>query len=116
MKIFTYNVQERDPLKCINHWNKLNDWYIPLWGDGDDIHVPQFCAIIEESGLADLKRFSYLYISYPLVSSFVERWQPETNTFHMPFDEMTITLDDVDALLGIPVTEFCPHIDKYGLY
>ena len=38
-----------------------------------------------------------------LVSIFVERWQPETNTFHMPFGEMTITLDDVHVILGIPV-------------
>ena len=73
MKIFTYNVQDREPLKCINDWNKLKNWYIPLRGDGDDIHVPQFCAIIEESGLADLKRFSYRYILCHLVSSFVEK-------------------------------------------
>ena len=38
------------------------------------------------------------------MSAFVERWQPETNTFHMPFGEMTITLDDVSTILGIPVT------------
>ena len=56
---FTYNVQERDPLKCINHWDKLKDSFIPLCRDGDDLHVPQFCAIIEESGLVDLKRFFY---------------------------------------------------------
>ena len=37
---FTYNVQERDPLKCINHWDKLKDWFIPLRRDGDDLHVP----------------------------------------------------------------------------
>ena len=39
-----------------------------------------------------------------MVSTFVERWQPETNTFHMLFGEMTITLDDVSTILGIPVT------------
>ena len=109
MKIYTCNVQEREALKCINHWRGLKDWYIPQPGDGADIHVPRFHAIIEESGLADLKRFSYRYISSPLVSSFVERWQPETNTFHMPFGEMTITLDDVGTLLGIPVTGLPVH-------
>ena len=35
----------------------------------------------------------------------MERWQPETNAFHMPFGEMTITLDDVPALMGIPVLD-----------
>jgi len=33
----------------------------------------------------------------------MERWQLETNTLHMLFGEMTITLDDVPALMGIPV-------------
>jgi len=27
-----------------------------------------------------------------VISAFVEQWQPETNTFHKPFGEMTITL------------------------
>ncbi|XP_028123334.1 protein MAIN-LIKE 1-like [Camellia sinensis] len=30
-------------------------------------------------------------------------WQPETNTFHLPFGEMSPTLDDVSVILGIPV-------------
>jgi len=33
-----------------------------------------------------------------------ERWQEETNSFHLPVGEMTITLDDVACLLGIPIT------------
>ena len=102
-------MQEREPLKCINHWRGLKDWYIPLPGDGTDVQVPRFRAIIEESGLAQLKDCTYRYISSPLVSSLVERWQPETNTFHMPFGEMTVTLDDVSTLLGIPVTGLPVH-------
>ena len=38
-----------------------------------------------------------------LVSAFIERWNPETNSFHMPFEEMTITLADVYFLLGIKI-------------
>jgi len=38
-----------------------------------------------------------------VISVFMERWQPEINTFHMSFNEMIITLDDVPALVGIPV-------------
>ena len=33
----------------------------------------------------------------------VERWHQETNNFHLPIGEMTITLDDAACLLGIPV-------------
>ncbi|XP_028051734.1 protein MAIN-LIKE 1-like [Camellia sinensis] len=39
-----------------------------------------------------------------VVSTFVERWQPETNSFHMPFGEMFASLDDVSTILGIPMT------------
>ncbi|XP_057441006.1 uncharacterized protein LOC130732995 [Lotus japonicus] len=32
-------------------------------------------------------------------------WDEETNSFHMPFGEMTVTLDDVSALLHLPISE-----------
>jgi len=32
-----------------------------------------------------------------------ERWHQETNNFHLHVGEMTITLDDVACLLGIPI-------------
>ncbi|CAL2252354.1 unnamed protein product [Prunus armeniaca] len=55
------------------------------------------------SGLEQLIRCSYRNANKIVVSIFVERWHPETNTFHMPFGEMTITLDDVSYILGIHV-------------
>ena len=33
----------------------------------------------------------------------VERWQPETHSFHLPHDEMTITLQDIEVIMGVPV-------------
>ncbi|KAH7843384.1 hypothetical protein Vadar_015969 [Vaccinium darrowii] len=36
------------------------------------------------------------------ISAFVERWHPETNSFHFDFGEMGPKLDDVEKLLGIP--------------
>ena len=35
--------------------------------------------------------------------AFVERWHPETNSFHLPLGELTITLDDVSNLLHLPI-------------
>ncbi|XP_028223535.1 protein MAIN-LIKE 1-like [Glycine soja] len=32
------------------------------------------------------------------------RWHNETNTFHLPVGELTITLDDVSSLLHLPIT------------
>lgn len=37
-----------------------------------------------------------------LLSTFVKRWQLDTNSFDMLLDEMTITLHDVKLMLGIP--------------
>ncbi|MBA0717280.1 hypothetical protein Golax_005114 [Gossypium laxum] len=38
-----------------------------------------------------------------LINTSVERWRPETHTFHLPFDECTITLEDVTLQLDLPV-------------
>ena len=38
-----------------------------------------------------------------LISAFVEQWHLETNSFHFPWGEMTITLHDVFMILGLPI-------------
>ncbi|XP_057518350.1 protein MAINTENANCE OF MERISTEMS-like [Amaranthus tricolor] len=48
------------------------------------------------------------YIDSALTSAFVERWQPDTNTFHKPWGEMTIMLHDVQHILGIGVEGSLP--------
>ena len=47
-----------------------------------------------------------------LIAALVERWRRETNTFHLPSGEMTITLEDVALLLGlaIDVTSSTPSL------
>ncbi|RYQ90158.1 hypothetical protein Ahy_B09g096409 isoform B [Arachis hypogaea] len=57
------------------------------------------------AGLYHLARLNdrWFRLDEALVSAFVERWRPETHTFHMPFGECTVTLQDVAYHLGLPV-------------
>jgi len=60
-------------------------------------------ATVELSGLSSLIGCNYEMVDKGLLSAFVERWHPKTNSFHLPIREMTITLDYVSTLLHHPV-------------
>ncbi|CAL2259930.1 unnamed protein product [Prunus armeniaca] len=89
-----WNNQEREPLRCTSKTSTLREWN--WWGNPNN---GIFKGYIQRSGLEHLIRCSYRNADKIVVSTFVERWHPETHTFHMPFGEMTITLDDVSSIL-----------------
>jgi len=39
-----------------------------------------------------------------LLTALVDRWRPETHTFHFPTGEMAPTLQDVSHILGLPIS------------
>lgn len=73
-------------MTVLSHWHKLKEWNLSKEVEGVQMRV-------KASGLYNLIEYSYRYIDYDAVSAFVERWHPETNIFHLPFEEMTITFE-----------------------
>ena len=41
-------------------------------------------------------------LDWSLLTALVDRWRPETHTFHLPCGEMTVTLQDMVMILGLP--------------
>jgi hypothetical protein len=39
----------------------------------------------------------------PLLLALVDRWRPETHSFHLPCGEMTVSLQDTAMILGLPL-------------
>ncbi|XP_058778400.1 protein MAIN-LIKE 2-like [Vicia villosa] len=78
-------------LKVAGHGTKLKE-RIP------HLLPPEMEDVVSRSGLTCLRRTSLTKIDINLVSAFMERWHIETSSFHMPFGEMTITLDDVASM------------------
>ena len=54
-------------------------------------------------GFYGLYRLGHIMIDWPLITCLVERWRPETQTFHVPAEEMTITLQDVVIILSLRI-------------
>ena len=64
--------------------------------------------VLPATPLGRLPYVMHQHIDCALISAFVERWQPDTNTFHMPWGEMTIMLHDVQRILGIGIEGSLP--------
>ena len=53
--------------------------------------------------LAHLVEGASVQLDRSLLTALVDRWRPETHTFHLPCGEMAPTLQDVVYLLGLPL-------------
>jgi len=58
---------------------------------------------LQGTGLSWLQDTRYSLIDHNLICAFVERRHKDTSSFHLPFEEMTVTLDDVSYLLHLPI-------------
>ena len=65
--------------------------------------VPAIEDMVVGTGLSPLIACSIDTSNQGLISSFVERWDRETSSFHLFVGEVLITLDDVAYLLHLPI-------------
>ncbi|XP_027362624.1 serine/threonine-protein phosphatase 7 long form homolog [Abrus precatorius] len=54
-------------------------------------------------GFAGVAQLASIPIDCQLITALVERWKPETYTFHMPPGECTITLQDIAIQMGLRI-------------
>ena len=64
---------------------------------------PQIATYITDAGLDGLLRVPHMDLDHALITALVERWWSEMHSFHLPHSEMTITLQDMEVIMGVPV-------------
>ncbi|XP_021732685.1 protein MAIN-LIKE 1-like [Chenopodium quinoa] len=95
---YIWGGQERNVLRCLSR-TQLCSALVTWRGHLAQEHL----KFIDASGLSHLLGIMFRRFDWPLIFAFVERWQPDINTFHMPFGEITIMLHDVYHILGLRV-------------
>lgn len=84
---------ERGALRCHEHTSKLEEWKL----------TGKQLELVEKAGFKYFRKIEAFSLDNQLISALVERWRKETNTFHLPGGEMTITLDEVALNLGLAI-------------
>ena len=70
---------------------------------GNRPHLHIVAYLQRAAGFYGLYCLRFIQLDWALITALVERWREETHTFYLPHGEMTITLQDVGVVLGLPV-------------
>ncbi|XP_058774766.1 serine/threonine-protein phosphatase 7 long form homolog [Vicia villosa] len=58
---------------------------------------------LDRAGFGVVAKINFRSVDSKLVVAMLERWRPETHTFHLPTGECTIMLEDVSMLFGLRI-------------
>ncbi|KAM3326766.1 hypothetical protein P3S67_001892 [Capsicum chacoense] len=61
------------------------------------------CRYLLDARFYGIYAAGHTTLDHAMITTLVERWRPETHTFYLNFEEVTITLQDVAILYGLPV-------------
>ncbi|QHN91729.1 uncharacterized protein DS421_17g577460 [Arachis hypogaea] len=73
------------------------DHYMP-----PDRYNPIVEGYLRDTGFYHVSQIRVVQCQSALVNALVERWRPETHTFHFPVGECAMKLEDVALILGLP--------------
>ena len=88
----------QDPLGTLDCQSRHEELTLQVPILDDRVH-----AIVRLLGLEGLHLVPSIQLDHALITAFVKRWCLETHTFHLPHGEMTITLQDVEVIVGLPI-------------
>ncbi|XP_038880345.1 serine/threonine-protein phosphatase 7 long form homolog [Benincasa hispida] len=60
-------------------------------------------SYVQEASFLEVAQIGFIQHDWHMITALIERWRPETHTFHLPCGECTITLQDVAVQFGFRV-------------
>ncbi|KAH9619465.1 hypothetical protein KSS87_023107, partial [Heliosperma pusillum] len=85
---------ELEPLTLSGHMKALKAFEVP----------EAVLTYVNNTQFRGITRLCYVPLDADLITALVERWRQATHTFHLPFGEATVTLQDVAMLLGLRIS------------
>ncbi|XP_072087152.1 serine/threonine-protein phosphatase 7 long form homolog [Arachis hypogaea] len=67
-----------------------------------DPYNPIVEAHLRETGFDYVSHIGVVQCQSAMINALIERWWPETHTFHFPIGECAVSLEDVAMILGLP--------------
>ncbi|XP_019442354.1 PREDICTED: serine/threonine-protein phosphatase 7 long form homolog [Lupinus angustifolius] len=86
-----------------NIWNGGEVTFRAMYNFWQNLPSAPVLEVIRNTTFGHIIDIGTIEINNHLITALVEKWRPETHTFHLPVGECTVTLEDVTYQLGLPI-------------